>query len=72
MTTEEYRRKASDAQMRAAKCKNAVTRELWLEVADFWQRLDAQDKGESTEHKAPKRRAGVASGQRRRGAGHPT
>jgi hypothetical protein len=56
-TQEQYRKNASYAQVRAEKCKTALTRGLWLESAEFWQRLDAQDEHESArKHNAPKRR----------------
>ena len=58
MTTQhQCRKNASYAQTRAAKCKDALTKGLWQEVAGFWQQLNAQDeRGSLGRHGAAKRR----------------
>ena len=56
-TQGQYRKNASYARLRAENCKNAVVRGLWLESAEYWHRLDVQDKHESIKkHNTSKRR----------------
>lgn len=40
MAFQGYARKAAKAKRKATKCTDVRAQPLWLEIADFWRRLD--------------------------------